>query len=127
MAEFFTSLAEAGQNLKNVVLVVDNAPVHSDIERVACKAMILRLALYSVPLNPIKSAWSQIKSQIKQTFAENFPKMILEEDREIGENQTTYRLRVLEKHIDDALTVVTPMNAIRYVNHVMKHYPACMT
>ena len=86
MAGFFTTLAEAGQNLNNVMLIVDNVSAHSDIERVTGEAMILRFAQHSASLNPIELAWSQ-------TFADNFPRMILEEDQEIAESQTTYQGR----------------------------------
>ena len=79
---------------------------------------------WSVFRNGIVLLFSRKKAHT--TFAGNFPRMILEEDGEIGESQTTYRLSVLEKYIDDAMTLVTPMMAIRYVNHVTKHYPACI-
>ena len=57
-----------------VVMVVDNAPCHSNIEEVFSEeeflgCEVLKLAPYSPMFNPIEQVWSLIKAYVKQELA----------------------------------------------------------
>ena len=63
-------LRQVHKPMSDVVIVRDNVPVHVSLESVLAEekfygALLLRLALYSAPLNPIKDCWSIVKSVIK--------------------------------------------------------------
>ena len=57
-----------------VVMVVDNAPCHSNIEEVFSEeeflgCEVLRLGPYCPMFNPIEQVWSLIKAYVKQELA----------------------------------------------------------
>ena len=59
------------ESLSQIVIVCDNAPVHSNLETVLEEeefigATMLRLAPYSVPLSPIEDFCSVFKAQMKK-------------------------------------------------------------
>ena len=58
------------ESLSKIVIVCNNAPVHSNLETVLEEefigAKMLRLAPYSAPLNPIEECWSVFKAQMKK-------------------------------------------------------------
>lgn len=65
---------EMCQPLNRVVVVLDNAPCHTDVESVFeeeefSNASVLRLGPYSPQLNPIESVFSAFKSMVKAYFA----------------------------------------------------------
>ena len=114
--------------MDNIVIVCDNAPVHADLEKVVEEdeflgATILRSAPYSAPLNPIEECWSVVKAEMKKMMAESLDSMLLTQP---GITQTEHRLRYLENAIDSSMTHVTPMLCMRTWNHVQKHFAGCL-
>ena len=68
---------EENVDIRYVTVVLDNAPVHSEIEKLSDKqefaqTQFLRLGPYSAPLNPIDQCWSILKAEIKKTPCFNF-------------------------------------------------------
>lgn len=63
-----TTVNQRGVPLNEVVVVCDNAPVHSRFEAVALERgfTLLRLGPYSPMLNPIENIWSIVKAHIKR-------------------------------------------------------------
>ena len=64
-----------------VVMVIDNAPCHSQMKTVfltpefeGCK--LLRLALYSPMVNPTKNIWSMVKSSVKKDLSIKMEKIL---------------------------------------------------
>ena len=104
-----------------VVLVIDNAPAHSNIEHeinpeIMENNIILRLGPYSPMLNPIENVWSMIKSNVKRCMAANNEQYVTAERNglSIGE----FRLRLLEQYVQDAINEVTPDVCIRMIASV---------
>ncbi|KAF7692991.1 hypothetical protein CDIK_2320 [Cucumispora dikerogammari] len=94
-----------------VVLVVDNAPCHSQVESVLQKAeflecKILRLGPYSSMFNPIENIWSIVKSRVKRNLANKLLAVL--SSRKASLSIAEQRLRVLEKLMNAAMTNITP-------------------
>ena len=111
-----------------LVVLCDNAPVHTSLERVTeegefAGVTLLRLAPYSAPLNPIEHIWSAMKAQLKQQMSTTFGEMARVTP---GLTQTEHRLRYLESKIDTAMATVTPRTCLRACNHVQRHFPGCL-
>ena len=94
-----------------VVLVVDNAPCHSQVEEVLqerefrnCK--ILRLGPYSSMFNPIENIWSIVKSEVKRNLANELLSVLNTRDASL--TIAEQRLRVLERLMHAALANITP-------------------
>ena len=71
VVEMITNLP-AGISASDVVLVVDNAPCHNNLEEIEENIngfRILRLGPYSPMLNPIENIWSKMKSYIKRKMS----------------------------------------------------------
>ena len=73
-ARMFESCKETTGPPYPVVMVVDNAPYHSNIEEVFSEeeflgCEVLRLGPYSPMFNPIEQVWSLIKAYVKQELA----------------------------------------------------------
>jgi transposase len=123
-----TTATTQGIPLNNIVLVIDNAPCHSKAENITLdypEVVILRLAPYSPMLNPIEMAWSTMKAAIKQKEAASLEH--LTPPPNCGLSQTEWRLRIVEKFIDESLETVTPIKCMRFVNHVQKFFPDALT
>ncbi len=68
-----------------MILVIDNAPCHSQVELVLAENefkehKILRLAPYSPMLNPIESVWAYIKAEVKISLAEKIDNILIGEE-----------------------------------------------
>jgi transposase len=114
-----------GISAGNMVIVLDNAPCHSKAEVVMAEypgASLLRLAPYSPMLNPIESAWSAIKSQMKRKEAESINELLAGNLNNNGLTQTEWRLRYVESLIDEARNTVTPLMCMKFVNHTQTYY-----
>ena len=108
-------------NLYNqpVVLVIDNAPAHSNIENeisvdILGENKILRLGPYSPMLNPIERVWSIIKAKVKQ---------LLSNSNYFSTDTGTltmieFRLRLLEGMIEDSIGIITPEICCRFISSV---------
>lgn len=121
-------LRQVIDDIQNVVIVCDNAPVHVDLERVMEEpeflgAALYRAAPYSAPLNPIEECWSVMKSAMKRHMAQTSDIMLSTPD---GITQTEHRLQYLENAIDRAMLAITPLTCLHAYNHVQKHFPRCL-
>lgn len=113
-------------SLDEIVVVIDNAPVHSGIENTPEMEGVcfLRLAPYSAPLNPVEILWSAVKTDLKGLMRARLEEILS------GRNGLTLketRLQILEESAQEAmikpdLTLVS----MRAVNHVKKHYPGVL-
>jgi len=119
-------LAAKGIELYTVVLVVDNAPCHSDIDRILDEdefntARIIMLRPHSAPLNPIEAVWSIVKAKFKELHGE---RKAVKFQGTNSNNMTLmkYRLQYMEKVIDDSMTVTTKQQCDRCIRHVQRHY-----
>ena len=122
-------LRASGEEISSIVIVLDNAPVHSDLEAVAQEeefegVTFLRLAPYSAPLNPIEECWSVFKSKVKRILASRMPELM--ESVPAGVTQTEHRLQCLESIIDESIPIITPDLCYKTHNHVQKVYPDCL-
>lgn len=98
-------LRRCPENPEELVVVCDNAPVHTALERVFeeeefAGARLLRLAPYSAPLNPIEMVWSAVKAVIKREMAVTFYQIL---DTDAGLTQAEHRLQYMERKIDAAM------------------------
>lgn len=121
--DLLQSLLAQGIQSNNVVIVMDNAPCHARAEQVIGNypgASILRLAPYSPMLNPIESAWSDIKAQLKDKEAASLAEVLAGNNN--GLTQTEFRLRFVERLIDEARQAVTTMKCMRFVNHTQTFF-----
>ena len=123
-------LRRVEEPLANVVVVCDNAPVHSELELVSLEeefegVTVLRLAPYSAPLNPIEECWSVLKSHAKERLAATMMDM-LNATPPAGMTQVEFRLQFLENIIDNQIGKITPIVCSRSINHVQKHYSPCI-
>lgn len=114
----------------NVVLVVDNAPCHSNVEEVLQDPdlqgnIILRLGPYSPMLNPIESIWSVFKSRVKREMAIRM-KDILEGVDQGTLTKTEYRLRALETVIGISLEEITPSLCNAEIAGIQKLIPSVL-
>lgn len=115
-------------DLSNLVVVLDNAPCHSQIEMIKSEeyfrhVTFLRLAPYSAPLNPIEMLWNQVKAHIKRELSGRFYEMM---QHPPGITQTEHRLRLVESVIDSGMTLVQPQHCAGYYGHVMAHTSRCL-
>jgi len=88
-------------------------------------ATLLRLGPYSAPINPIEAVWSFMKAKLKELHSERM-NMLNNVDKLPGDTQIQYRLKYLEKLINDSIIQVAPLNCINCCNHVKQHYPNIM-
>ena len=96
-----------------VVMVVDNAPCHSNIEEVFSEeeflgCEVLRLGPYSPMFNPIEQVWSLIKAYVN------------------GLSITEQRARALTSLIEEELGRVTPEVCNRFIAGIQSKIPAAV-
>ena len=112
--------------LHNVVVVCDNAPVHSALETVFQEeqflgALLLRASPYSASLNPTEECWSAMKAKIKQCMTATMTELLNSTPPD-GMTQTEHRLLFLESAIDDSIRIITPRLCLRTYNHIQRHF-----
>lgn len=105
-----TTVSQRGVPLKEVVVVCDNAPVHSRFEEVADEMgfTLLRLGPYSPMLNPIENIWSVVKAAIKR-----FNRVPVVN----GPGVIEQRLHYLESLIAGAEQEITPYLCSQAIGH----------
>lgn len=118
-------LRSVTEPMGNVVVVCDNAPVHTALERVFEEeefsgSMLLRASPYSAPINPIEECWSVMKATMKRLLATRMTDMMNSIPE--GMTQTEYRLNFLEQAIDDSIHTITPRLCLSTFNHIQKHF-----
>ena len=113
-----------------VVMVVDYAPCHSNIEEdfseeefLGCK--VLWFGPYSPMLNPIEQVWSLIKAYVKQELAAKIVS-ILAMKRKDGLSVTEQRARALTSLIEEELGRVTPEVCNRFTAGIQSKIPAAV-
>lgn len=99
-----------GVPVNHIVVVCDNAPVHSRLSLVAEEKgfTLLRLGPYSPMLNPIENIWSVIKAAVKRNNrvpVVTYPGVVEQ------------RMRYLEEIITSALTEATPYLCSQAIVH----------
>ncbi len=116
--------------MSEIVVVLDNAPVHVSLESVSQEEEfrgleLLRLAPYSAPLNPIEEVWSIFKSEAKKQHRHCLPGLLSNPTPD-GMTQTEHRLQYLERIIDASMTKITNVICMKVCNHVQKHFNNCL-
>ncbi|RHY86580.1 hypothetical protein DYB35_010217 [Aphanomyces astaci] len=100
---------------KRVVIILDNAPAHSQTERRVVQhddMTLLRLGPYSPMLNPIESCFSVLKSKIKGYLAHHTSAMF---DRGDYNTYLERRMVLLEDAARESLPCITQSLVIREV------------
>uniref|UniRef100_H3GJA0 Tc1-like transposase DDE domain-containing protein n=1 Tax=Phytophthora ramorum TaxID=164328 RepID=H3GJA0_PHYRM len=99
-----------------VVIVTDNAPAHSEVERLAReylaadgivnlnKFVVLRLGPYSPMLNPIEGCWNSLKAKMRRFMAERKEEFLVR-----GEyvTFTEHRMQLMKEAVEFGKTVIT--------------------
>lgn len=122
-------LVHCPEDPRDLVIVCDNAPVHTALEGVFedegvfAGAQLLRLAPYSAPMNPIEIIWSAVKATMKRELAATLDQAL---NTEAGLTQAEHRLRHLEAIIDTAMASVTQRMCLRACNHVQTYFAGCL-
>ena len=103
-------LVMRGVPVDQIVLICDNAPVHSRFEHAAMEHGIelLRLGPYSPMLNPIENVWSVVKARIKRF--NRIPVVV-------GPGLIEQRLQHLESLINGGIEEITPYLCSQAINH----------
>ena len=109
-----------------VVMVVDNAPCHSNIEEVFSEeeflgCEVLRLGPCSQMFNPIEQVWSLIKAYVKHELAAKIVSILAMERRD-GLSIT----RALTSLIEEELGRVTPEVCNRFIAGIQSKIPAAV-
>lgn len=110
---------QSGNQLADLVIVVDNAPCHSRLEQVfqGIPATLLRLAPYSPMLNPIETIWSKVKSHVKAN-------LLVPSVQAPG--VTEQRIQYLMNVIDGAKGSIQAVDCARAVQHSTALHPAAL-
>ncbi|GMF27826.1 unnamed protein product [Phytophthora fragariaefolia] len=112
-----------------VVIVTDNAPVHSEVETLARgmlvldgimngdKLVVLRLAPYSPMLNPIEGCWNVLKAKMRRFIAERKEEFLVR-----GEYATfcAHRQALMEEAVGVAIPEITRRLVWRMERHCLK-------
>lgn len=119
-----------GWGMSSLVVVLDNAPVHSRLEEISSLdekyngVSFLRLGPYSPQLNPIEILWSVVKSTIKREMAARLGEILnAPEGTTIKEHRLTILEGIAQKAMTDSSISVTCMRAC---SHVRIHYVPCI-
>lgn len=123
--ELIDRLQERGEDITNVVLVIDNAPCHCRIEE-ALQLLrdsghrvpqLERLSPYSPMLNPIENIWSKIKASVKRRN-----RVPVVEPPRLGEQRLVY----LENLISSVIGEVSLTDISNSIQHTSSHYPLAL-
>lgn len=109
------AVVERGVPRRDIIIICDNAPVHSRFEVIAHELGIgiLRLGPYSPMLNPIENIWSVVKAAIKRMNRVPFVD---------GPGIMEQRLQYVENSIRVALEEITPYLCTSAINHSVRHH-----
>ena len=130
LRELLRELQSDGYTNDALVIISDNAPCHSRFEEVFQESEFtgityLRMSPYSPALNPIEYAWNSIKAVIK---AEMSSMDISDATSQRGAlTVSEFRLRFVERSIDNAFQKINMLSCISYFNHVQKFYPGVLS
>ncbi|KAE8994137.1 hypothetical protein PR003_g22793 [Phytophthora rubi] len=113
-----------------VVIVTDNAPSHSEVERLAReylaadgivnlnKFVVLRLGPYSPMLNPIEGCWNSLKAKMRRFMAEKRQEFLVR-----GEYATftEHRMQLMKEAVEFGKKVITARLVWYYERHCLRH------
>ena len=114
---------QSGVPVGRIVIVIDNAPVHSRLEEVVSQhpgVELLRLGLYSPFLNPIEHIWNVFKADIKTELPrvlKRFPYCV-----GLGLTRQEHRLKLLEETINKCKRSITRDKIYNAIVHVSNSY-----
>ena len=123
--DFMTSVA-AVLGEERPYIIMDNAPVHNDVQRYFPQLQIKYLPAYSPFLNPFESCFSVSKSYLKHYLNEHMPRCTAEEARRQGVPLCVLRENLLIQGVERCLPNVTREIVIRNYNHVTKYIMKCI-
>ena len=113
-----------------VVLVLDNAPCHSNVEEhvlvgelEACK--ILRLGPYSPMLNPIENVWSVLKSSVKSKLSSQMAQILAPNSNNLTIKE--HRLRMLEIIVQEAIPSITPDLCVSCIASIQRRFSSALS
>ena len=116
--------------MANTIVVCDNAPCHSALEDVMEEeefkgVRLLRLGPYSASLNPIEEVWNVLNALMKSAPAQKMTEL-LKTAPPAGATLVAHRLQFLLPIIDSNFHHVSLDLYMKSINHVQKHFPACL-
>ncbi len=111
---------------QNIVLVMDNAPIHRNCAMESVNHTIKYLPPYSPMLNPIENAFSCLKASTQRLLNQRMAEIL---DRQAAANAgltlTAYRMRILEDLVEGSVAVITQEKTANWHRHVFGFLPAC--
>ena len=133
VADLFVAAMETAEyqqsQSKRVVIVTDNAPAHSEVEKMArslligdgivtgSRLVVVHLAPYSPMLNPIEGCWSALKAQMKPYLASRMTEFLV---RGPYESLDAHRMAILREAAVESKSVITPQLVLRHERHSLK-------
>ena len=126
---FLQNLERIADNF-NVVVVMDNAPVHNGAQMDQDDHVIKKLPPYSPMLNPIENCFSYIKANVKRKLNVRMAEIT---DRRAaaaaGVTLVQHRRRILRECVTSALDqdeVITQQKVQNLFGRLMAYMPACL-
>ena len=124
-------LDKCAQRYGRVTIVADNAPCHSQLEKVFSEPeyrrhKLIRMGPYSPMLNPIEFAWSTFKSIVKKKLATQVPQILNGEGRLDRQSMADFRCSQLKSVMEHSIASISPGKCVSFFAHVRKHYSDVM-
>ena len=91
----------------NVAVIMDNAPIHRNMDEIYPNLNVKYLPPYSPFLNPIESCFSVFKNYLKIHLTANMGACTAARAREMGTTQVALRERVVQEGVSLAIPRVT--------------------
>ena len=114
----------------NVVVVMDNAPVHNSAQMNENGHIVKKLPPYSPMLNPIEGCFNCVKANVKRRLNERMHEILnLSAAAAAGVTLVQHGRRILRECVRNALEqdeAVTQQKVQNLFGHVMAYIPACI-
>lgn len=126
---FLSNLGDVIGEETNVVVVMDNAPVHRNCSMEYENHSIQKLPPYSPMLNPIEMAFSCMKAAVKQLLNERMAVIL---DRAAaaaaGQTLTAYRMQHLRQAVTEVIErpEITDIKCTNWHTHALGYIPRCL-
>ena len=127
--DFLTSLEAILRSCDNpdAVIVMDNAPIHRNIEEVFPNLNIKKLPPHSPFLNPIENVFSVLKARLKNHLNDVADICHVRAARREGLTLKNYRERLLIEKLNASFNVITPELCDSNYTHSNTYLRKCVT
>lgn len=124
MQDLLQNVIGSGTSCEQIVMIIDNTPCHLNLENVLHEiqeATLLCLAHCLPMLIPVECVWSVIKTQLEQKEANQLSELLAGDPQNIL-SKSEWKLRFVEKLIDESVIVITSSMCLNFVNHMQSLY-----